>query len=209
MNLTNPQRLQKLAHDLISQPRNVPRYVRDNVLARRTPIDLGLPWFSYGAIDFLERFLRPDMSVFEFGCGGSTLFFAPRCGSVRCVEDNTQWAALVRQRLADARLSNVTIVEQAFDFRQPDGFDDSRYLAEVRSGNFDVIVVDGQDEDYTIRPRCFAAAEQQVKPGGVVVVDDSWRYRQLRTSHRAKRVEIFETVGPARFGVTSTDVYFY
>jgi predicted O-methyltransferase YrrM len=209
MNLTNSQRLQKLARDLMAQPRNVPRYVRHNVLARRTPIDLGLPWFSYGAIDFLERFLRPEMSVFEFGCGGSTLFFAPRCATVRCVEDDAQWAALVRQRLSDAKLGNVTIVEHAFDFRQSASFERSQYLAEVRSGKFDVIVVDGQDEDYTIRPRCFAAAEEQVNPGGIVVVDDSWRYRQLRTNHRAKRVEVFETVGPARFGVTSTDVYFY
>lgn len=209
MNLTNAQRVRKLVGNLLSQPRNLPRYARHNLLAQRSPIDLALPWFSYGAIEFLERFLTREMSVFEFGCGGSTVFFAQRCGSVRCVEDDAQWAALVRQRLADAALSNVTIHEQAFDFRANRGFEQSQYLAQVRSGTFDVIVVDGQDVDYSIRPRCFAAAEEQVKPGGIVVVDDSWRYRQLRTSHRAKRVEVFETVGPARFGVTSTDVYFY
>lgn len=38
---------------------------------------------------------------------------------------------------------------------------------------------------------------------------DSWRYRELRAQHRAHRLEVFESVGPARFGVTSTDVYFF
>ena len=53
------------------------------------------------------------------------------------------------------------------------------------------------------------AAEECVAPGGIIVVDDSWRYRQLRDSARAGEVQIFESVGPGRFGVTSTDVFLY
>jgi hypothetical protein len=48
-----------------------------------------------------------------------------------------------------------------------------------------------------------------VKPGGIIAVDDSWRYVQLRHSSNAKRVEVFESVGPARLGITSTDIFFY
>jgi hypothetical protein len=209
MQLTNLQRVRKLAGNLVTSPRHVPRYAAHNPLTHRSPLDLALPWFSYDAIDFLGRFLRPVMTVFEFGSGGSTLFFARRCARVHCVEDDSAWAAAVRARVAQLGLENATIAEQAFDFSSPDGFGESSYLAEVRQGAHDVIVVDGQDVDYTIRPRCFRAAEKQIEPGGIIIVDDSWRYRALRTNHSAKRVEVFESVGPARFGVTSTDVYFY
>jgi predicted O-methyltransferase YrrM len=209
MQLTNLERVGKLGGNLLRYPFNIGRYLSQNVFRRRSPLDLELPWFSYGAIDFLEKFLRPDMHVFEFGSGGSTIFFARRCASVRSVEEHPEWAARVRQRAAQIGLTNAVIMERPFDFGAPAGFLESEYLAQVREASFDVIVVDGADNDYTIRPKCFHAAENQVKPGGIIVVDDSWRYRELRDTHRARRVEIFETVGPWRYGVTSTDIYLY
>jgi predicted O-methyltransferase YrrM len=209
MQLTNLERVCKLGGDLLQRPSNIPRYISQNILGRRSPIDLELPWFSYGAIDFLETFLRVEMRVFEFGSGGSTIFFARRCANVESVEDHPDWAARVRERMAQLGLTNFAITECPFDFNHPDAFAESRYLEQVRRGSYDVVVVDGADNDYSIRPRCFEAAEDQVNPGGIIVVDDSWRYRQLRETRRARRVEIFETVGPARYGVTSTDIYFY
>lgn len=209
MQLTNFQRVCRLGADLLQHPRNVPRYLANNLVARQSPIDLALPWFSYGAIDFLDKNLRRDMHVFEFGSGGSTIFFAQRCASLRAVEEEAKWAARVRSRAAERGLHNIEIVNQPFDFSNPQNFAASDYLAQVRSGRWDVIVVDGADSDFTIRPICFRAAESQVQPGGMIVVDDSWRYTQLRRANRARRVEVFQSVGPARFGVTSTDIYFY
>jgi hypothetical protein len=43
----------------------------------------------------------------------------------------------------------------------------------------------------------------------MIVVDDSWRYPELRAKNRAKRFSVFQSVGPCRPGVTSTDVFFY
>jgi hypothetical protein len=209
MQLTNFQRVRKLGRNLIRTPSNLPRYISQNVLARSSPLDLELPWFSYGAIDFLTTFLRPDTTVFEFGSGGSTLFFARRCAQVDSVEDDPVWAARVRDRAVQLGLTNMRIAQCPFDFVNPEGFEHSAYLGQVRQDLYNVIVVDGADNDYTIRPICFRTAEDQIKPGGIIVVDDSWRYTDLRATHRGHRVEIFESVGPARFGVTSTDVYFY
>ena len=56
---------------------------------------------------------------------------------------------------------------------------------------------------------CFERAENQIKPGGIIVIDDSWRYPGLRKKNRAKEFREFRSVGPCRPGVTSTDVYFY
>src|SRR4030095_1446538 len=95
MDLTNPQRVAKLAGDLVQHPGNVPRYIAHNLISRKPPVELELPWFSYGAIEFLENYLQNETRVFEFGSGGSTLFFAQRAQSVVAVEDNAHWCELV------------------------------------------------------------------------------------------------------------------
>jgi len=51
MDLTNSQRIAKLAGHLLQHPGNVPRYVTHNLVTRREPVELELPWFSYAAID--------------------------------------------------------------------------------------------------------------------------------------------------------------
>jgi hypothetical protein len=209
MQLANRQRVQKLAGNLIRNPGLIPRYILHNCLAQQPPIELELPWFSYGAIDFLDGFLRPQMRVFEFGSGGSTLFFAERCRSVESIEENRDWAEQVKERAAVRGLNNITLRICPFDFSRTNGFEASDYLTQIRGRSPDVVVVDGSDDLFVFRPICFRVAEEQVAPGGIIVVDDSWRYPDLRQRHRAQRLCLFETVGPARFGVTSTDVYFY
>src|SRR4051812_33504738 len=155
MQLTNLERVRKLGGDLLQRPSNIPRYLSQNILHRRSPIDLELPWFSYGAIDFLETFLRPQMRIFEFGSGGFTIFFSRRCANVESVEDDPAWAARVRERMARLGLTNFAITECPFDFNHPGGFAESQYLGRVREGSYDVIVVDGADNDYSTRPQCF------------------------------------------------------
>ena len=209
MELTNAQRVAKLTVDFVRGPQRLPRYLTHNVFTRRTPLDLELPWFSYAAIDFLEDYLRSEMRVFEFGSGGSTLFFGARCAAVAGVEDDANWRQLVLSKAEERGLGNIVLRHAPFDFAQRSGFETSEYLNAVRESRADVIVVDGNDPSFEFRPICFRAAEAEIAAGGIIIVDDSWRYTELRSDNRARRVEVFESVGPARFGVTSTDVYFY
>lgn len=209
MHGTVPQKIGRVITNLISHPNYIPRCFSHNLLNGRTPLDLELPWFSYAAIDFLEDFVTSRMKVFEYGSGGSTLFFARRAGSVLSVEDNPNWQELVTQKLADNQLENATILLRPFDFKNPVGFETSDYFTALPDEKFDIIVVDGSEEWTQVRPVCFRRAEERVNPGGIIVVDDSWRYPALRETHRAKSVQIFQSVGPCRPGVTSTDVFFY
>jgi len=209
MDLTNSQRIARLAGHLLQHPGNVPRYVAHNLITRREPVELELPWFSYAAIDFLKSYLRNEMQVFEFGSGGSTLFFAQHCKSVTSVEDNAHWCEIVAAKLARRGIENADVRYQPVAFTREEEFVASDYLKAVRQSIVDVIVVDGTEWTANVRPICFRAAEEQIAPGGIIVVDDSWRYRELRQTNRAHGVNIFESVGPGRFGVTSTDVYFY
>jgi predicted O-methyltransferase YrrM len=195
--------------NLLLNPHYIPRCLADNVIKGKTPLELEIPWFSYAAIDFLDAFLQPQMTVCEYGSGGSTLFFARRVKSVFSIEDNHRWHDLVSTRLKRAGLNNVTVVLRPFDFKKADGFQHSAYLHAIPDSRFDVIVIDGSEEWTKVRPLCFEKAENRVKRGGIIVVDDSWRYPTLRQKHHAQRVRIFQSVGPSRPGVTSTDVFFY
>jgi predicted O-methyltransferase YrrM len=206
---TVPQKVGRLAANLVTHPRYLSRYVTHNVLSQKYPLDLEIPWLSYAVIDFLKEYLQPSMTVCEYGSGGSTLFFAKRVKSVVSIEDNPKWYERVSQRLNEHGLTNVTLKLAPFDFKNPLDFEKSAYMNAMPDTTFDVIVVDGSEEWVQVRPIYFRHAENHIKPGGIIVVDDSWRYQALRTSHRAKRYEIFQSVGPGRPGVTSTDVYFY
>jgi predicted O-methyltransferase YrrM len=206
---TAPQKAARLLINLAFHPRYASRYVSNNLLQPRSPLDLELPWFSYAAIDFLDEHLKPTMAVFEYGSGGSTLFFARRAASVVSVEDNPEWFHRVKDRLAEKRVINVSLKLCPFNFKDPAGFENSDYLRALSTERPDVIVVDGSEEWTQVRPICFQLAEKVIRPGGIIIVDDSWRYPSLRENNQANRVERFQSAGPGRPGVTSTDVFFY
>jgi predicted O-methyltransferase YrrM len=209
MHGTVPQKIGRVIVNLISHPQYISRCFAHNIINGKTPLDLEVPWFSYAAIDFLESFVQRHMSVFEFGSGGSTLFFAKRARKVFSVEDNASWYDWVTRHLAEKRLTNAQLRLCPFNFKDPVGFENSDYLRAMPDEFFDVIVVDGSEEWTYVRPACFQLAETRINKGGIIVVDDSWRYPGLRKNHRAKELRVFQSVGPCRPGVTSTDVFFY
>ena len=209
MDGTIPVKIGRVLSDLVLHPQYISRCVTHNILNGKTPLDLEIPWFSYSAIDFLEGFLKENMTVCEYGSGGSTLFFAQRTASVFSIEDNAQWYDWVSRRLNEKKVSNVTLKLCPFDFKNPAGFEHSEYLNAMPDEQFDVIVVDGSEEWTQVRPVCFEKAEKRVKLGGIIVVDDSWRYPELRRKNRAQSYRVFQSVGPCRPGVTSTDIFFY
>lgn len=206
---TLPTKIARVIRDLALHPRYIPRCVNHNLINGRTPLDLEMPWFSYAAIDFLAEFSKPHMAVCEYGSGGSTLFFAKRTKSVFSIENDSRWFECVSQRLQEKGTRNVTLQLHPFDFKNPEGFEHSAYLHAMPDRRFDIIVVDGSEEWKKIRPICFQKAESRIKKGGIIVVDDSWRYPTLKAENHALSVRTFQSVGPGRPGVTSTDVYFY
>ncbi len=209
MHGTVPKKIGRVITNLLLHPQYISRCIAHNVIKGKTPLDLELPWFPYAAIDFLDRFVEPHMTVCEYGSGGSTLFFARRVKSVFSIEDNPHWFELVSTRLKQEHLTNVSLNLHPFDFKKPVGFENSSYLKAIPDEKFDVIVIDGSEEWTQVRPICFEKAQTHVKKGGLIVVDDSWRYPVLRQKHHARSHRVFQSVGPCRPGVTSTDIFFY
>ena len=69
----------------------------------RKPISLvegrALPWLPYAVTRWLEQYLKPDMRVFEYGAGASTLFFASRVKELISAEHDAEWFNQLKELL--------------------------------------------------------------------------------------------------------------
>ena len=120
-----------------------------------------VPWYTYPAIEFLKQFDFSDIRVFEYGAGNSTLFWSRRAREVVSVEDEEGWFEQMRSRLP----ANCTLVHEP---------DLHRYVDVINhhEGGFDIIVVDGPGRGFT-RMKCARAALRHLRPGGLVILDNS------------------------------------
>jgi len=189
-------------HELFFYAANIP-------LVGKSPIDMELPWISLGAIKFLKKYLRNDMVIFEWGCGGSTLFFSKLVAKIVSFESHLKWLELVKTELERKNITNVDLKYREGNFDSKNMFIESDFFKYFPEEFFDLILVDGYEKQVHVRPECFYLSEKHIKEGGVIVLDDSWRYPEIRENNKARAFEIFKSIGPGRYGVTSTDVYFY
>jgi hypothetical protein len=209
MNGPTVVKVARLAANLVAHPGYIAPYV-SNCISRRSPLELEIPWFSYSAIRFLDQFVKARMLVYEYGSGGSTLYFSKHSGRVVSIEDNKQWYERITRVVHERDIKNVNIRFTPANLCSVGLFRASGYPDALPKELADIVVVDGSElDEVQVRPVCFTIAETRIKSGGVIIVDDSWRYPQLRYHNSAKKVQTFQSVGPARPGVTSTDVFFY
>lgn len=157
-----------------------------------SPLADARPWLTFPAIRFLEQIVRKDMRVWEYGSGGSTLFFAARAGEVLSVEHDPEWAGKVREALGrrgwtHCRLKCIEPAEEpgaaGRDPADPDAYVSTdppargktfrayvNCIDEQADGSFDVILIDGR-----ARPSCFKHGLSKIKPGGYIVWDNTER----------------------------------
>lgn len=143
--------------------REFPRLVR--TLGRST-VTLRLPWLPFRLIDELDSVVGPGTRVFEFGGGGSTLWFLDHGAVVVTVEHDRGWASDLQELVSH---HGWTLLE-----RPNDGSFDA-YVSAIDAfpdASLDVVVVDGRE-----RVRCLLAAWPKVAPRGLLILDDSDRDR--------------------------------
>jgi predicted O-methyltransferase YrrM len=158
------------------------------------------------------------MRVFEWGSGGSTLFFARRAQEVIAVEHDQDWTASVQEACRSRGHQHVTVQFIPPDDRPPavtfDPGDAAQYYSSARlysglsfqryaehilnfpDAHFDAVVVDGR-----ARPACLRLALPKVKPGGLLVLDNSDRahYRAARDLAVAAHWKEEEYFGPGPY----------
>lgn len=192
---------------MVKSPSHAKMWLRDRFNTHNSPVNSGIPWIARPCIDFLNEYLRPSHRVFEWGGGGSTIFFLEKGCYVATVESHQEWSELIRKRIerTDPSLSDrwdLRLVEVK------DKHDPSidKYVAEVLTGGlWDVIMIDGWG-----RMECLDAAVRMIRPGGILILDNADQAQYQSAPRRLpnwKRKQ-FRGIGVARHWVTQTDVYF-
>lgn len=147
-------------------------------------------WFNFPAEEYLRKILSPDQVLFEYGSGGSTLYFASQVNHVTAVEHHPQWYINVKEELDRAGAKNIDyFLEKA---SKPENADELRrygnesqitneysgqsfkeYVTKINEfddGHFDIIVIDGR-----ARVACLKKSMSKIKIGGYIIVDNSER----------------------------------
>lgn len=149
-----------------------------------------LPWLPYLAIDYLDWWLKPDMTVFEWGSGKSTGWLAQRVKSVVSIEHDQQWLIGLRDNI-DLRIVPPEAGALGDNPSDPHQYR-ARPMGDVNFKNyataidefdrFDMILVDGR-----ARASCLYHAKPKIKRGGFIVIDNTERLYYL-----AQVGELFE-----------------
>lgn len=120
-----------------------------------------IPWIPYVARDFLEPRLSQDMSVFEFGAGSSTFWWALHVNSVTSVEHDYAW-----YRHVDAiRPSNTQLL--LCPLEPAEAYANSILVTAV---GYDLVFIDGRH-----RVKCLDAGTKALTSRGVIILDNSER----------------------------------
>lgn len=157
-----------------------------------------IPWVTYSFIDFIADRIQKDHTVFEFGSGNSTFYYAQRARKVLSVEHDKAWF----DKISASKPSNS---EMIFCELQKDG--DYSKMPERMGLKFDIIIVDGRD-----RVNCCYHSLTALSERGVLVLDDSER------EHYAAAISFFKKEGfrelsfsgisPGLFYRKSTSVFY-
>lgn len=122
------------------------------------------PWFTFPAVELLKDRIGPTMTVFEWGSGYSTLFWARRCNEVVAYESSHIWANKIEKMIEAEGLSYCgRVVRKGINYY-------ACMLPSQFIGMFDIVVVDGR-----VRMDCLRNASNLLTRRGVVILDDSNR----------------------------------
>lgn len=147
---------------------------------------LDLPWWTYPAIEEVDRFLAAkggDARVFEYGSGASSVWLGRRAKEVHSVEHHAGFVEFLHSALSEVpnvQLRHVEAPQRGDDARVQSqrhghaGLDFADYVASIDEvgGLFDVIVVDGR-----ARAACLRQAIPHLAPDGIIVFDNCNRPR--------------------------------
>jgi precorrin-6B methylase 2 len=160
----------------------------NSVKRNNNPLNYDQPWIVYSAKRFLDAILQKDMTVWEYGSGSSTLYFARRVKQVYSVENDKSWFYRLKTVMEKENIDNVqytlveaedadeTAIDSTYISKSPE-YNNKSFKSYVKSieivpdNSLDIVLVDGR-----ARSACIAHAMQKIRRGGYLIVDNSERH---------------------------------
>ncbi len=171
-----------------------------------------IPWVVYDAKDWLDSFLKKDMRVFEWGSGGSTLYFCKRVQQVISIEHAKEWFDEVSAVLQSEKITNCNyfLAEPKKNsllhyLPYSTWFYNSKTFPEYHNASFrayvrkidahpdhslDFVFVDGR-----ARISCIMHAIRKIKKGGYLMLDNSERIAYQSTMRKLDQFPRIDFLG--------------
>ena len=153
-----------------------------------------IPWYTYPAIEYINQLNFTQKTIFEYGSGNSTIFWAKRCAKLYSVEDDSQWFDKIKPQLpgnVDCKLAE----------------NKEEYINSINScpGKVDLIIVDG-----SFRYECAVQALKKLKDDGMIILDNSdWMEKSSQLLREADLIEVdMSGFGPINWYTWTTSFYF-
>lgn len=184
------------------------------------------PWLVFSAIRWLDDFMsqchRPK--VFEYGSGGSTLYWIRQGCECISIEDDEDWFLKVKSHLRGANdidfrhvppeIAETAVCDPANPHKYRSGaerykqYSFERYVRQIDDFSddfFDLILIDGR-----ARPSCLLHAIPKVRLGGAIVLDNADRAHYLAKTRpflKSFKQKSFTGAAPTLAMLNRTDVF--
>lgn len=152
-------------------------------------IKKAMPWIPFDAIDFIGTRSSGISRVFEYGSGGSTLFWMERGISCVSIEHDRHWYERMKKLVGNSPLVDLRLAEPELgcigagnpgvpsDYASSDasgvGKNYRHYASQIDEfpeASFDLVLIDGR-----ARPSCIRHSASKVRLDGMLFVDNSNR----------------------------------
>lgn len=107
-----------------------------------------MPWYTRPALEVINHFDFINKTIFEYGCGYSTLWFRSRGAKVYGVDSDMKWADLAGVRFEPVKDWYLECIN---------------YL----NVDLDIVCIDGDHRD-----ECFDYALLNLKKNGIIIIDN-------------------------------------
>lgn len=165
------------------------------------------PWMSQLEIDTILKYLKPDFSMLEWGCGGSTLCFPNYVNSYYSIEHDKEWYEKIKAQISknvkivhvprqsdtgNVRSKNYAGLNNTSRFKDFHNY--IKYPANFGT-TFDAVLVDGR-----ARPECAKFIIDYINKDSVIFVHDYF-YKNHRVHYHVLE-EKYKVIDSVKTGQT-------
>lgn len=118
-----------------------------------------IPWLTYSSIKFIEKRLKKNFNVFEYGCGNSTIWFANKVHSITSVEHDKLWLSKVKSKLPENAVVHHYELNSNNDY--------AKSINETGK-KFNVVIIDGRQ-----RNECVRFCLDHMTDDGIIIFDNT------------------------------------
>jgi hypothetical protein len=181
-------------HSFVTKYPSFKKFGLDWTMSRRSgnsPINIGIPWINYHALNYVNNFIKEDKRIFEWGMGGSTIFFRGKSSLVISCEHDENWFKEVSEFFdpKSSESQHFSVLIKPEQTSKHEGGARSG-LQEWRDFSFEkyVTFINGYPDEYfhcvlidgRCRNFCLANSFRKVMSGGIIIFDNSdyMRYQE-------------------------------